>query len=180
MNWPTSFAGGVTNWLAVKMLFDKIPFVYGSGVIPNQFVAIRLAVKNMIMRMFFEREFVAKYMKDRAEHFMGNLGGWWVHGTLLGGGVGGRRHGRRRGRAHLTPAPTHCRPAPRRGAVVMLCCPARRRCARAAFSPLRAGFRWEHAAPDSQHQHPLSVTHAQASSGRLMMRNTVCRTPPPF
>lgn len=31
------FAGGMTNWLAVKMLFDKIPFIVGSGVIPRQF-----------------------------------------------------------------------------------------------------------------------------------------------
>lgn len=29
------FAGGVTNWLAVKMLFDEIPGVYGSGISPS-------------------------------------------------------------------------------------------------------------------------------------------------
>lgn len=25
------FAGGITNWLAVKMLFDTVPGLYGSG-----------------------------------------------------------------------------------------------------------------------------------------------------
>ena len=88
---------------AVKMLFDKIPFVYGSGVIPNQFMAIRLAVKNMIMRMFFEREFVARYMQDRAEHFMGNLGGWWAGGCdVVGWEVGDMAVAARTSRLHQT------------------------------------------------------------------------------
>eukprot|EP00466_Bigelowiella_natans_P000095 jgi/Bigna1/84797/estExt_fgenesh1_pg.C_10078 len=46
------FSGGVTNWLAVKMLFDKIPFLYGSGVIPRRFKEIREAVKKTIMVIF--------------------------------------------------------------------------------------------------------------------------------
>jgi uncharacterized membrane protein YheB (UPF0754 family) len=41
----TSFAGGITNWIAIKMLFDKIPFVVGSGVIPRQFKQIRKTIK---------------------------------------------------------------------------------------------------------------------------------------
>eukprot|EP00494_Astrolonche_serrata_P011523 UN11608 len=47
------FAGGVTNWLAVTMLFDEIPFLYGSGVIPRRFKEIRQAVKKVIMEKFF-------------------------------------------------------------------------------------------------------------------------------
>jgi hypothetical protein len=39
------FAGGMTNWLAVKMLFDKIPLIYGSGVIPSQFKVFQRAKK---------------------------------------------------------------------------------------------------------------------------------------
>lgn len=39
-----SFAGGMTNWLAVKMLFDRIPGLIGSGVIPNRFREIRQSV----------------------------------------------------------------------------------------------------------------------------------------
>ena len=46
------FAGGLTNWLAVKMLFDTVKIgplaLYGSGVIPSQFKEIRRAVKNMV------------------------------------------------------------------------------------------------------------------------------------
>ena len=39
------FAGGITNWLAIKMLFDKIPGLYGSGIIEDRFVEIRETVK---------------------------------------------------------------------------------------------------------------------------------------
>ena len=28
-----ALSGSVTNWLAVQMLFEKVPFLYGSGVI---------------------------------------------------------------------------------------------------------------------------------------------------
>ena len=28
-----ALSGSVTNWIAVHMLFEKIPFLYGSGVI---------------------------------------------------------------------------------------------------------------------------------------------------
>lgn len=31
------FAGGATNWIAIVMLFDEIPGVFGSGIIPKQF-----------------------------------------------------------------------------------------------------------------------------------------------
>ena len=32
-----ALSGGLTNWLAIHMLFEKIPFLYGSGVIPERF-----------------------------------------------------------------------------------------------------------------------------------------------
>ena len=43
------FSGGITNWLAVKMLFDEIPGIYGSGVIPKRFKEIRETVKIIYM-----------------------------------------------------------------------------------------------------------------------------------
>mmetsp|Transcript_34315 Transcript_34315/g.55703 ORF Transcript_34315/g.55703 Transcript_34315/m.55703 type:complete len:313 (-) Transcript_34315:73-1011(-) len=63
------FSGGVTNWLAVKMLFDKIPFLYGSGVIPRRFKEIREAVKKTIMTAFFNPEFLKKYLANQIEEF---------------------------------------------------------------------------------------------------------------
>ena len=67
------FAGGITNWLAVKMLFDKIPFLYGSGVIPRQFKVIREEVKKTIMKTFFDSEYLESYINDRAKGLMGEL-----------------------------------------------------------------------------------------------------------
>ena len=38
------FAGGITNWLAIKMLFDRVCNLPGSGVIPRRFKEIRQAL----------------------------------------------------------------------------------------------------------------------------------------
>lgn len=64
------FAGSITNAAAVKMLFDRVPFLYGSGVIPNRFVSIRLAMKNTIMAIFFDEHYMEKYMAERVTGFM--------------------------------------------------------------------------------------------------------------
>jgi hypothetical protein len=61
------FAGGVTNWLAVKMLFDRIPFLYGSGVIPGRFREIRRTVKDLIMVHFFDEEYLSRFFSERLD-----------------------------------------------------------------------------------------------------------------
>ncbi|MEE2658480.1 MAG: DUF445 family protein [Candidatus Latescibacterota bacterium] len=65
------FAGGITNWLAVKMLFDRVPLLYGSGVIPNRFREIREKVKSLIMTHFFDEVYLERFFTE--------------HGALLGG-----------------------------------------------------------------------------------------------
>jgi len=60
------FAGGVTNWLAVKMLFDRVPLLYGSGVIPNRFEEIRVTMKNLIMTHFFDEEHLRRFYEEHA------------------------------------------------------------------------------------------------------------------
>jgi len=67
------FAGGFTNWLAVKMLFDKIPFLYGSGVIPRQFKEIRETVKTTIMATFFDEQYLGTYLNDRSKDLLGKI-----------------------------------------------------------------------------------------------------------
>ena len=59
------FAGGFTNWLAVKMLFDRVPFLYGSAVIPNRFREIRQAVKDAIMHYFFDQEHLESFFESQ-------------------------------------------------------------------------------------------------------------------
>ena len=58
------FAGGITNWLAVKMLFDRVPLLYGSGVIPNRFEEIRATIKSLIMAHFFEEEYLRRFFEE--------------------------------------------------------------------------------------------------------------------
>ena len=59
------FAGGITNWLAVKMLFDKVPLLWGSGVIPNRFREIRAAIKDLIMAHFFNEEYLRRFFSEQ-------------------------------------------------------------------------------------------------------------------
>lgn len=48
-----ALSGAVTNWLAIYMLFEKVPFLYGSGVIPNQFHQFKRGIKQLMMDEFF-------------------------------------------------------------------------------------------------------------------------------
>lgn len=67
------FAGGVTNWLAVKMLFDRIPGLMGSGVIPRQFKEIRAAIKDAVLEMFFDETFLKEYLGTRSKQMIASM-----------------------------------------------------------------------------------------------------------
>ena len=67
-----ALSGAVTNWLAVHMLFEKVPFLYGSGVIPNQFETFRSSIKDLIMQQFFTEENVKRFLLDE-ESSMSNV-----------------------------------------------------------------------------------------------------------
>lgn len=67
------FAGGITNWLAVKMLFDRVPFLFGSGVIPRQFKDIRKAIKDAVLQMFFDKSFLKSYLGPRSRELLKSL-----------------------------------------------------------------------------------------------------------
>ncbi|MEA2098780.1 MAG: DUF445 domain-containing protein [Campylobacterota bacterium] len=56
-----ALSGALTNQLAIHMLFEKIPFLYGSGVIPNRFEAFKEAIKKLMMNEFFTREQLEKF-----------------------------------------------------------------------------------------------------------------------
>ena len=48
-----ALSGAVTNWLAVYMLFEKVPYLYGSGVIPERFEEFKLSIKQLMMQQSF-------------------------------------------------------------------------------------------------------------------------------
>lgn len=59
-----ALSGSITNWLAIHMLFEKIPFLYGSGVIPNRFEDFKAAIKTLIIEQFFTREHIEKFFQE--------------------------------------------------------------------------------------------------------------------
>ena len=60
-------SGAITNWLAIHMLFEKVPLLYGSGVIPNRFEEFKIAIHTLIMKQFFTRENVAGFFEAQTE-----------------------------------------------------------------------------------------------------------------
>lgn len=51
-----ALSGALTNEIAIHMLFEKVPFFYGSGVIESKFEAFKEAIGKMIMEQFFTKE----------------------------------------------------------------------------------------------------------------------------
>lgn len=60
-----ALSGAVTNQLAVHMLFEKVPFLYGSGIILDRFESIREAIKTLIMEQFFTPEKIEAFVKTQ-------------------------------------------------------------------------------------------------------------------
>jgi uncharacterized membrane protein YheB (UPF0754 family) len=59
-----ALSGSITNWLAVHMLFEKVPFLYGSGIIVRRFEDFKLGIKNLIIEEFFKKESLENLIKD--------------------------------------------------------------------------------------------------------------------
>jgi uncharacterized membrane protein YheB (UPF0754 family) len=51
-----ALSGAVTNLLAIHMLFEKVPFLYGSGVIALKFESFKAAIRNLILTEFFSEQ----------------------------------------------------------------------------------------------------------------------------
>ncbi len=67
-----ALAGSVTNSLAIHMLFEKVPGLYGSGVISARFEDFKLGINNLVMEQFFSKEnldrFFSEMVTKDAEH----------------------------------------------------------------------------------------------------------------
>ncbi|MCI4406036.1 MAG: DUF445 domain-containing protein [Sulfuricurvum sp.] len=60
-----ALSGAVTNQLAIHMLFEKVPFLYGSGIILDRFESIREALKKLIMEQFFTPEKIESFVTSQ-------------------------------------------------------------------------------------------------------------------
>ena len=59
-----ALSGAVTNTLAIHMLFEKVPFLYGSGVIESKFSQFKLSIHNLLMHQFFTRENLRRFFEE--------------------------------------------------------------------------------------------------------------------
>jgi uncharacterized membrane protein YheB (UPF0754 family) len=68
-----AFSGAITNHLAIHMLFHKVPFLYGSGVVEARFEEFKISIHKLIMEQFFTKENLDKFLKnefsDKNKHF---------------------------------------------------------------------------------------------------------------
>ena len=59
-----ALSGALTNWLAIHMLFERVPGFYGSGVIPLRFEEFKLAIREMLMEQFFSEANLDDFFGD--------------------------------------------------------------------------------------------------------------------
>ena len=68
-----ALSGGITNWLAIHMLFEKVPFFYGSGVIPSRFEEFKLGIKHLVMTEFFTPQNIDVFIEQQSDIFSADL-----------------------------------------------------------------------------------------------------------
>lgn len=57
-----ALSGALTNWLAVHMLFERVPGLYGSGVIELHFEQFKAGILRMVHEHLFNKERVEKVL----------------------------------------------------------------------------------------------------------------------
>jgi len=62
-----ALSGAITNTLAIHMLFEKVPYLYGSGVIERKFGAFKQSIHNLLMNQFFTPENLKKFFQAEVD-----------------------------------------------------------------------------------------------------------------
>lgn len=62
-----ALSGAFTNWLALYMLFEKVPFFYGSGVIPARFDELRRGIRELVMEQFFNENNLRRFFSSQGQ-----------------------------------------------------------------------------------------------------------------
>lgn len=59
-----ALSGALTNAIAVHMLFEKVPLLYGSGVVENRFEEFKGGIHSLMMNEFFTKENLQRFFED--------------------------------------------------------------------------------------------------------------------
>ena len=62
-----ALSGGVTNWLAVHMLFERVPGLYGSGVVELRFGEFKHGIRGLIMEQFFNHGDLSEFFQQTGQ-----------------------------------------------------------------------------------------------------------------
>ena len=59
-----ALSGALTNWLAVHMLFERVPLLYGSGVVSLHFEEFKAGILRMVHKELFAKDNVERLMNN--------------------------------------------------------------------------------------------------------------------
>jgi len=62
-----ALSGSLTNQIAIHMLFNKVPFLYGSGIIELKFMELKLSIKELILNEFFTKQRIEEFLKNEEQ-----------------------------------------------------------------------------------------------------------------
>lgn len=68
-----ALSGTITNALAIHMLFERVPGLYGSGVVVIYFEEIKIAIREVIMEQFFSGQALAGLMSSGDSELVASL-----------------------------------------------------------------------------------------------------------
>lgn len=60
-----ALSGAITNWVAVYMLFEKIPGLYGSGVVPSRFEEFKAGIAHLMMKQFLPQKISTDFYRKK-------------------------------------------------------------------------------------------------------------------
>lgn len=59
-----ALSGAITNWLAIHMLFERVPGLYGSGVIPLHFEEFKSGILRLVTEELFNQQNVERFFSS--------------------------------------------------------------------------------------------------------------------
>ncbi len=65
-----ALSGALTNWIAVHMLFERVPLFYGSGIIQSRFEELKEAIKTLVQEQFFTEEYLTLLVEQQKGSFL--------------------------------------------------------------------------------------------------------------
>lgn len=63
-----ALSGAVTNAIAIYMLFEKVPFLYGSGVVENRFTQFKEGIHSLMMNEFFTKQNLQRFFEEEVSN----------------------------------------------------------------------------------------------------------------